>query len=541
MKARAIGIWCVALSFVVSGLAFAAESSVADAAKRQDTAGVRALLARQADVNAPQTDGATALHWAVHWNDVEMVDALLKARATVEVANDYGVTPLALAVENGSLPMVQRLLQAGANPNVGAETGETPLMTAVRGGHVAVVTALIAGGANVNAAGGGRDQTPLMWAIGQPGMVKVLLEHGGDVHLRSRRRPEYVSFGRGDPQGGRLNGLADGTLTSDGTRPGLGWIQKGGFTPFLFAAQQGDLESGKLLLAAGSDMNDRTSVGDTALMLAIHNDRTAFAAFLLDKGADPNATGMGYTALHLAAARRNLEIVKALLARGANPNVQLTRGEPFTEGSANLDQLPEYLLGATPFLLASALQQTEIMRALVVAGADPKLSMQDGTTPLMAAMGINPGVRGFAPFRTVTGGSASPDVVAGAGGGRRQVPKLNEAEVLATVKLTVELGVDISAARVGGVIYHAANARTRIGRGDGDTALHTATADKLGSVVEYLVDSGARLDQKDQWGLTPLGMATSKRHLIASGADDGGGKLGDPHMAELLQKLGAKE
>src|SRR5206468_1109332 len=97
------------------------------------------------------------------------------------------------------------------------------------------------------------------------------------------------------------------------------------------------------------------------------------------------------------------------------PNIQLTKGEAAPEGSAGLDQLPQYLLGATPFLLASALQQVDMMKALAAAGADPTLSMKDGTTPLMAAMGINPGVRTFSPFRTVTGGSDRNGLAGGGG------------------------------------------------------------------------------------------------------------------------------
>ena len=536
----AVWLTCAAL-LLVEAPALAATAEIADAVKQQDRARLVALLAKKAPVNVAQPDGATALHWAAHWNDAEVVELLIGAGANVNARNDYAATPLALAVENGSEPIVRRLLTAGADPNAPLATGETPLMTAVRAGNLLVVKALIASGANVNAAGGGRGQTPLMWAVGgEPAILQTLLESGADVHLRSRARPEYVSFGRGDPQGGRLNGKADGTLTSDGTRPGLGWIQKGGFTALLFAAQEGDLGAAKLLVDAGASVDESTLVGSTALMIAVRNDHTAVASFLLDRGANPNGGTTGYTALHLAAARRNLPIVKALLARGALPNVRLTKGEAFPEGSANLVQLPEYLVGATPFLLAAALQQADMMRALAAGGADPNLAMQDGTTPLMAAMGINPGVRGFAPFGTVTSGSVQRDVPAGGGGGGRRA-KVQEPDVLETVKLAVDLGADIDAKRVGGVIYHAANARTRIGRGDGDTALHTATSDKLATVVEYLVSRGARLDVKDQWGLTPLGMATSSRGLIASGADDGGGPLGDERMAALLQKLGATE
>ncbi len=56
-------------------------SEVADAAMHGDKSALRALLQQKADVNAPQADGTTALHWAVRANDLEMTDMLLRAGA----------------------------------------------------------------------------------------------------------------------------------------------------------------------------------------------------------------------------------------------------------------------------------------------------------------------------------------------------------------------------------------------------------------------------------------------------------------------------
>src|SRR5438067_1544354 len=100
-SARLVGV------VLAAALAFAAESAagvskIADAAEQRAGAEVTALLKRGADVNAPQGDGATALHWAAHWNDVAMATALLRAGANANAANDYGVTPLFLAATNGS-------------------------------------------------------------------------------------------------------------------------------------------------------------------------------------------------------------------------------------------------------------------------------------------------------------------------------------------------------------------------------------------------------------------------------------------------------
>ena len=95
----------------------AATSEVADAAMRGDREAVRAALARKADVNAPQVDGSTALHWAVERDDVELAELLLAAGARASARTREGVTPLQLAAINGSAGMLGRLIKSGADPN----------------------------------------------------------------------------------------------------------------------------------------------------------------------------------------------------------------------------------------------------------------------------------------------------------------------------------------------------------------------------------------------------------------------------------------
>ena len=83
---------------------------------------MRALLQQRVDVNTPEADGTTALHWAAHRDDLDTVDLLIRAGANVKAANRYGVTPLSLACENGNAAIVERLLKAGADPNTASRT-----------------------------------------------------------------------------------------------------------------------------------------------------------------------------------------------------------------------------------------------------------------------------------------------------------------------------------------------------------------------------------------------------------------------------------
>src|SRR6202007_1369710 len=111
---------------------------------------------------AHEADGATALMWAAHWDDLDTATLLIRASANANAANDHGVTPLSLACTNASAAMVKKLLDAGANPNLADLTGETPLMTCSRTGNAEAVKALLARGADVSAKENSRGQTALM-------------------------------------------------------------------------------------------------------------------------------------------------------------------------------------------------------------------------------------------------------------------------------------------------------------------------------------------------------------------------------------------
>src|SRR5262245_55068643 len=172
----------VVVALLASATAHAAARAVTliDAVKTGDLAAVRTVLP-QTDVNAGQVDGTTALHWAVHLDNLQAVDLLIKAGAKVDVPNRYRMTPLALACVNGNAGIVERLLKAGAQAASVFPTGETPLMTAARSGHTSAAKVLLAHGADVNAAFEG--QTALMWAAsrGDVSMIKTLLEGGANV------------------------------------------------------------------------------------------------------------------------------------------------------------------------------------------------------------------------------------------------------------------------------------------------------------------------------------------------------------------------
>ncbi len=439
----------IALVGLLGAVAIAAERpALIEAAKNGDRAAVQALIQKKADVSVAEADGTTALHWAAYRDDADTVDLLIRAGAPVNAANDLGATPLWAASQNGSAAMVRLLLVTGANPNLALLVGETPLMVASRAGAVEAVELLLGAGASVDAHGA-RGQTALMWAVAQkhPEVVRVLLAHGASVKARSDIYNEVMAVSP--------HGLLDYNRS----------IPHGNDTALLFAARVGDLESAKLLVAAGAGVNDADAWGVTATTLAAHSGFADVVELLLDKGADPNVAGPGFTALHEAIMRRDERLVAMLLDHGADANAPLKTWTPTRRASQDFNFQPP-LVGATPFWLAARVTSPAVMRLLLKHGADPKfvhhadyiggeslIHEQNQLTAVMAALGMGGRINAWVPPSRLE----------------------REALTLESVRVAVDSGVDVNAADL-----------------DGRTALDAAKSAKLESVVKYLTDKGAR-------------------------------------------------
>jgi ankyrin repeat protein len=475
---------------------------VADATERRDWRTVEALIKGGMDVRAPQPDGATALHWAAYWDEAVVAGRLIQAGADVNAANDNGVTPLALACENKDARLVDRLLAAGASANAATATGETVLMTASRVGSTELVRALLAHGANVNATETVHQQTALMWATAErhPDVVRLLVAHGADVHARSRVRRRTVQLSTRYSDQKTVRGVTETDL--------------GGFTPLLFAARVGDVDSATHLLAAGADINETTPNGLSVLVMAAHSGNGGFAAFLIDRGADVNAAGGGYTALHAAVLRGDLDLVNTLVAHGADIDAGLLKGTPSRYYSKDY-AFNEDLVGATPLWLAARFGEPEVIRKLARAGADPGAALPDGTTALMAAILPTRGIGGFRLGDRRERYQGSGDIAAKGEGEDERI-------TLDTVKCLLDLGVDV-------------NAATKTG----DTALHMSAGLAVNGVVQVLVDHGANLQAKNTADQTPLAVALApparspQMNYFYVGVEERKG------TAALLRRLGA--
>jgi len=456
MKLSATFLLWILLTVAVPA-AWSVDLRLLDAVRKGDHQAVRELLKNHVDVNAAQPDGSTALLLAADRNDLEVADLLIRSGANVHAANEYGATALYVACSSGNIAMIRLLLEAKADPNASLVSGETPLMTAVDKGNVDAARALLEHGADVNVKESKGGQTALMWAVANkyPEIVKLLVEHGADVRARSR----------------------------------------GDFTPLLFAAQQGDVESGRTLLRAGADVYEsRKKDRMTGLMVAAACGNEKFSVLLLDKGANPNLIDeSGYTALHYAASgEKTVELVKVLLAHGADPNARTTK-DSRTNSTSGVS-----LKGATPLLLAASLGNVETVRALIAGGADAFITTDEKTAPLHVAIwGGNPYARDWTDEE-----------------------KKNLFEI---TRLLVGLGIDVNTAGE-----------------HGWTGLHGAAYKGVDSVVQFLVEKGAKMEVFDEYGQTPLSIANA---VITAGVKDAyyqSSRVVRKSTSDLLLKLGAK-
>jgi ankyrin repeat protein len=586
---------CLTLLVATTTIAAAGKSDVADAAQKGDRGSVQKLILSKADVNAPQIDGATALHWAVYRQDVELADILIRARANVNAVNRTGVTPLVMAALYGNASLIDKLIKAGADAKQKAPNGETMLMFAARNGNPQAVKVLLEAGAEVNARETIRGTTALMWAIEQkhPEAVKVLLAGGADpnaksggaglprnymanrVNLRAvqlaqdrRRRaaaagisydeqltldqktgrevggqrglgqalgpdglpvpqgrqggaapaaapaaqpptpaaatpapaqmpapaatqpaaePAQPAAGRQGAAGGRGRGAGAGAPAGQAGQGRAGGAQAdtddddtevviaglvgsggGGLSPLVFAAREGDLESAKLLLDAGAQINQVTEYGWTPLLTAVNNRNYQLAKLLLERGADPNiANKGGWTPLYLATDNRNIEggdypvpkgdmdhldIITMLLEKGADPNKRV-KDNTLTRTIFTMQWFFED--GATPFIRAAQSSDTVLMQLLLKYKADPKAATTLGDNALTASSGIG-WVEGVTYERSTK-------------------------ENFEAMKMLLDLGLD-----------------PNWSNNEGRTALMGAAMKGRSDVIQLLVDRGGKLDTRDK-------------------------------------------
>jgi ankyrin repeat protein len=494
------------LAALVSLLLFSrsyADDSLADLVQAGQHEAALALVQAGANVNAPQSNKTTALHWAAYHGDVTLAKELIAHGAEADATNAYGSTPLGEAANVANVELMKLLLDAGASPESPNADGMTALMVAVRTGVTPAAELLIKRGANVNAAETWRGQTALMWAAGEarPDMVDLLIAHGANVSARA---------------------IANDWARQVTSEPRAQYRPTGGMTPLLYAARSGCERCVAAILEAGADINLPNPDGVTPLMVAIDNYHFDLAKYLLGKGANPTVWDWwGRTALYIAIDMNSyrggggfgevpapmdipdktsaLDIARLLLEKGVDPNIQLVLHRPDRAGQGRFTDDP-LRTGATPLTRAAVNCDLDAIKLLVAHGADANLPTAMGLTPLMVVSGMGVTTRDMR-------------------GGYQMTPKDQlQARSLAALDALIAAGADVNAKITDTTSWTARVARINsLTDKDGQTAIFAAAGWGWTDVVKYLIAHGADLGVKDAHGKTPLDAAKGQ----AGGRPDG--------------------
>jgi uncharacterized protein len=541
---------------------------------RDDGESARLLIAAGAKIDAANREGVTPLYMASLYGNASMIEILIGGGADARQKGPHGETMLMLAARNGNPQVIKLLLRAGSDVNAKEPIrGTTALMWAVEQKHPPAVKALLDGGADYKAKSSGAglprnymamkvnvasvDAAMKRWAEavknGRTYEQQLAFEEANGKKV-ARLLPDFknddlptiakfiaqaaAQFGVGldqilefvGPQvaaaGKDLDELkrlieqqiAEQASAADDTDvivAGLVGRGGGGLTAMVFAAREGDLESTKLLVSAGADVNQTTEYGWTPILAAANNRHYKLAAWLVEHGANVNlANKGGWTPLYLATDNRNIEggdfpvpkpdmdhldFIRILLEHGADPNLRC-KDDTLTRTIFTMQWFFE--AGATPFIRAAQSGDVELMKLLLAHGADPKLATEFGDTALSTAAGIG-WVEGVTYEHSVK-------------------------DNLEAVKMLLDLGLDPNSANK-----------------DGRTPLMGAALKGRNDVVQLLVDRGAKLDIRDRGSRdTDTSVSTNAGHTWqALDYADGLVRVGvqsavtRPETAGLLRKL----
>ena len=413
---------------------------------------IQILIDAGTDVNAQNDTGETALYLASRGGDLESVKCLIAAKANVNTKTKYGETPLHAAK---SAEITKALLAAGADAKAIDSYKHTPLHYT---SNADMARALLEAGAEVDA----KDEygyTPLLNEVMGTRMdadiVKVLVDAGANIHATQSDRPtdrQVIHFAN-TPEiidiliaaGADINALS-----------GENWTPLHNNVAYLGSAQ-----TAKKMIAAGANVNAKDNKGRTPLMMAAKANRINRVKVLLEAGANVNDVDEnGYSALMLAACTDKgersiqnspMQVITELIKAGADINMISNDGKTAFDCVAHRDY-------------ASA-------RALVFAGVETnnftelfKSAAYYGDTQIIQAL---------APKVTDKSSDASNNIVLIASSWGH----------VNALRALLEAGFNPNA------------------KYDGKTAL-TITSSL--SCVKVLVEAGADINLKDDYGMTPL-------------------------------------
>lgn len=400
------------------------------------------LLLFKNGVNLESGDkhGQTSLSWAASNGHTAVVKHLLRAGANTKTVNNFGQAPLSRAAERDKDGIVQLLLDWGANMEERSADGLTPLSWAAMYGHEAITALLLRKGANIEARSdtgqtalswsaifgreatmrvlldrganietrSGKGQTPLSWAAvcGQVNVVKILISRGANIESRSKNSYTPLLWALHNKhypiakllfhKGASIEALESLEMAIPGIYKSVIGSSFGfshGFadfphlqqTPLCWAAENGNEEGIKMLLARDANIEGQSGNGQTPLSWAASYGQVSAVRMLLKKGAEMECrSNNGQTPLSWAATYGHVSVVELLLNKGADIESRSSTGQSPLSWAAMYGQkhMVEYLLSRGAYIdQRSSNEQTPYLWALEKG--------HDDTADLLRGMGAD--------------------------------------------------------------------------------------------------------------------------------------------------------
>lgn len=371
------------------------------------------LLARGANLEAKaktKLEEAPVM-LALQQKKSKLVSFFLDAGANPNAQNKIGSSLLQYAAMAGLLDLVIRLQSMGNNPVYTNKQEISALHYAANMGHLDVVKYLVSQGANINAVTNS-GTTPLLWSLHvyslqQQQCAEFLLENGADPNLSNPLYTAAVNIATHPFIPLLLRYGADPNILHKDSTQSISVLM-------VSITQKGSLETVKLLVEAGADVNYTNEHNATALMLAIRADlfNKDIVRYLLEKGADPNK-GMLFILIGTETVRRPIvsnifygghyDLLSLFLEKGQDPNITFSVSPDSTTSLLHtalqfeqMDALRQLLdAGGNPNLIANNMSVLQYaifnktingVKILLKKGADPNLQNEDKNTALHIAV-----------------------------------------------------------------------------------------------------------------------------------------------------------
>ena len=464
------------------------------------------------DINQTGDEDIGGLYQAIKHNNIKAVKFFIENNAHVEIATFDGTTPLVLAIEENKPKIVELLIKEGKANIYGVyakETEKYPIYCAVKNKNLNMIKILLNNNFDLK-----RESYILSYAMenSDENIIKYLVENGADMYSYEitalyqavlNLNPKLVEYfldkgasiekaGGTDVYGNIMMAAAGSKFnnSNDKSPVDLTLLEK--------SAENSAKITEMLIGKADKNIINDSLEGKTPLIIAVGNSYIDTAKILIENGANINAVDIeGWSALSYAVNNGDIEIAKLLLENKAKIKDELLIAikSPIVESrinmmkllidnKANINYTDEN--GFNPLNIAIESGDMELTKFLITNGANVNSLMQDGVSLIGYAIAQN----NMDLLQILIENGANVNYTNGDSWADTPLKTASRLGLDNVVRILLTRNVDINAVDI-----------------NGNTALHTAALNSQLSVVKLLLEKNPNLDIQNKVGNTALHLA----------------------------------